>query len=92
MSGGGGGGGNKLPTFHAESKSAKNQIPLCLVWGCRGGGGEGNPGNKIPTFDAESKSAKNQISLCLVGGIQGTNFQLLMPSLDLLKTKFSYVQ
>ena len=44
-------GGNQLPTFDAESKSAK--IPNS-PYGV--GGGEGG-GDQLSTFDAESKSA-----------------------------------
>ena len=48
--GGGGGVGNQLPTFDAQSKSAK-------MWQFHyGGGGEGC--DQLPTFDAESKCAE----------------------------------
>ena len=60
-----------------------------------GGGGGGGSWDQLPTFDDESKSAKNQISLCPVeegGGRSGTNFQLLILSLNLLKTKFPYIR
>ena len=63
----------------------KTKFPY-VHWG-RGGGSS----DQLPAFDAESKAAKKQISLCLLGeGV--TNFQFLMLSPNLLKTKFYYVQ
>ena len=60
VSGGGGGGvsDGQLPTFDAESKSAKIPNSLC-EWG---GGGVGD--GQLPTFDTESKFAKIPKSLC----------------------------
>ena len=55
--GGGGVGDGQLPTFDAESKSAKISNSLC-----GGGGGVGD--GQLPTFDAECKSAKIPNSLC----------------------------
>ena len=57
--------GTQLPTFDAESKSAKIPCTVCVCWGWRGGGG--GAGTQLPTFDAEIKSAKIPISLC--GGV-----------------------
>ena len=60
---------------------------------CVGGGG--CHGNQFPTFDAEFKFAKIQNShVWWVGGWGGvvvmeTNFQLLMQSSNLLKSKIS---
>ena len=45
-----GGGNTQIITFYAESKSAKNQISLCLVEG-GGGGGGGVGGIWHPTFN-----------------------------------------
>ena len=54
--------------------------------------GGGRVCDQLPTFDPESKSGKNQISLCPLGGEGSvTNFQLLILSVNLLKTKFFYV-
>ena len=78
-------GGDQLSTFDPDSKSAKNQICLCLV-GEVGGGGEGGIGDQLPTFDPEFKFPKKQISVCLMGfGRLLTNFQLLVLSPNLLK-------
>ena len=76
-------GGNKLPTFDAESKSAK--VPNSLYE--KGGGGVKN---ELPTFDAESKSAKISNSLYEKGGGGGggMNFQLLMVSPNLLNSLY----
>ena len=60
---GGGFGDSQLPTFDAESKSAK--IPKSLH---SGGGGGGVHDSQLPTFDAESKSAKIPKSLYGGGG------------------------
>ena len=61
MVGGGGGVTDQLPTFDAESKSAK--IPNSLYnWRGRG--------NQLSTFDAESKSAKIRGG----GGVWISNF------------------
>ena len=54
----------------------KSKVPIF------GGGGGGARGNQFPTFVAESKFAKIQR-----GGGDGTNFQLLMLSPNLLKSK-----
>ena len=85
VGGGGGGGvhGGQLPTFDAESKSAK--IPKSL-YGEGGGGGVVHVG-QLPTFDAESKSAKIPKSLYSGGGCMTANFQLLMLSPNLLKSQ-----
>ena len=45
-------GGYQLPTFDAESKSAKIQSLFKV------GGGGGEVSNQLSTFDAESKSAE----------------------------------
>ena len=45
-------------------------------------------GDQLPTFDAESKSAK--IPNLVRGGERVTNFQLLILSLNLLKSKNTY--
>ena len=61
------------------------------IGGWVGGGGIG--GNQFPTFDAEFKFAKIQNSHVEggggggVGGLVETNFQLLMLSSNLLKSK-----
>ena len=75
-----GGEWHQFPTFDAEFKFAK--IQNSHVKG----------GNQFPTFDAEFKFAKIQNSHVeggWVGGgrVGGTNFQLLMLSLNLLKSK-----
>ena len=57
---GGGVHDGQLPTFDAESKSAK--IPKSLY------GGGGMHDGQLPTFDAESKSAKIPKSLYGGGG------------------------
>ena len=75
-----------LPTFDAESKSTK--IPNSL---CGGGAGEGGSGVQLQTFDAESKSAKIPNSLYGGGRSLGPNFQLLMPSINLIKSQFPYM-
>ena len=80
--GGEGAHGNQFPTFVAESKFAKIQSSH---WG------EGGSWKPIsPTFVAESKFAKIQSSHFRGGGggVGGTNFQLLMLSLNLLKKNF----
>ena len=64
------------------------KIPNSHIQG--GGGGGGACGNQFPTFDAESKFAKIQNSHVQVGGGGGLmeiNFQLLMQSPNLLKSK-----
>ena len=77
---GGAVGGNQFPTFDAESKFAKIQFPFS--WG---GGGW----NQLSIFDAEFKFAKIQNSQVRWGrgGFVETNFQLLMLSPNLLKSK-----
>ena len=64
----------------------KFQIPMS-GWGGGGGGRVG--GNQFPTFDAESKFAQIQNSHVRRGGGGGveSNFQLLMPCPNLLKSK-----
>ena len=62
----------------------KSKIPMS------GGVGVGVRGNQFPTFDAEFKFAKIQNSHVWWGGGGGfmeTNFQLLMLSSNLLKSK-----
>ena len=66
------------------------------------GGGGGRRDGQLPAFDAESKSAKIQNSLCTQGwrvgggggggggGFMTANFQLLMLSPNLLKSKIPY--
>ena len=63
----------------------KSQIPFTIGWG--GGGG-----NQLPAFEAELKSAKVPNSLYGGGGgwVLGTNFQLLILSKNLLKSKHFY--
>ena len=86
-----GGWWNQFPTFNAEFKFAK--IQNSHVQDGWVGGGVG--GNQFPTFDAEFKFAKIQnphIQGRWVGGgwgVGGTNFQLLMLSSNLLKSKIS---
>ena len=88
--GGGGGGGVSGTNFQLLILSLnllKSKIP-CVSWG--GGGVR----NQLPTFDPESKSPKIQNSLCQLGGGgggSGTNFQLLILSLNLLKSKIPFV-
>ena len=81
--GGGGGLGNQFPTLDTESKFAK--IQNSHVWW-----GGGDWWNQFPTFDAEFKFAKIQNSHveggCGVGLVE-TNFQLLILSSNLLKSK-----
>ena len=71
--------------FDAEFKFAKIQNSHFCV-----GGGTGW-WNQLSTFDAEFKFAKIQNShlcVCVWGGqVGGTNFQLLMLSSNLLKSK-----
>ena len=52
-------------------------------------GGGGRTWTNVPTLDAEFKSAKIQNSLCLVGGgdVSGAMLQLLILSLNLLKSE-----
>ena len=70
-------GGGDLPTFNAESKSAK--IPNSLYgWG---------DGCYLPTFDAESKCAKIPNSLYGWEGGGGVTFQLLMWSPNPLRSQ-----
>ena len=88
----GGGGGFMMTNFQllsAESKSA--DIPNSVYGG--GGGGGGVHDNQLPTFDAESKSAKIPNSLYAGGkGVfMTTNFQLLMPSPNLLRSQIAYM-
>ena len=76
------GGGSQFPTFDAESKFAKIQSSHF-----QGGGGLVN---QLSTFDAEFKFAKIQkfhVQWWGRGGVGGTNFQLLMLSSNLLKSK-----
>ena len=82
MGGGGGVWWNKFPTFDTESKFDK--IHNSHVWLVGGGGW-----NQFPTYNAESKFAKIQNSHVWLGGggVCGINFQLLMPSPNLLKSK-----
>ena len=80
VEGWGGGWWNQFPTFDAEFEFAK--IQNSHVKG----------GNQFPTFDAEFKFAKIQNSHVeggwVAGGrVGGTNFQFLMQSLNLLKSK-----
>ena len=76
-------GGNQFPTFDAEFKFAKIQNPHVQ------GGGGGVGGNQFPTFHAEFKFAKIQNSHVQGRGgwLVETNFQLLMLSSNLLKSK-----
>ena len=63
----------------------KSQIPMSV-----GGGGGGIGGNQFPIFDAESKFAKILNSHVQWEGVRGlveTDFQLLMLSPNLLKSK-----
>ena len=86
----GGVGDGQLPTFDAESKSTKIPKSLCTRGG---GGGGGIHDSQLPTFNAESKSAKIPKSLCAQGrggGFMTANFQLLMPSPNLLKSQIPY--
>ena len=83
--GGGGGGGWMTANFQLLMLSPnllKSQSPFMVV------GGGGVCDGQLPTFDAESKSAK--IPKSLYGGGGGcvmANFQLLMLSPNLLKSK-----
>ena len=63
--------------YYQSQNLQKSQIPHTVA-----------VGNQLPTFDAESKSAKTLNSLYKGGG-GGlvTNFQLLMPSPNLLKSQ-----
>ena len=64
----------------------KSTVPIFRNGG--GGGSGGAHGSQFPTFDAESKFAKIHSShLGGGGGLMETNFQLLMPSPNLLKSK-----
>ena len=82
---GGGGLGPNFQLLMPSPNLLKTQIPHMVVM--RGGAGE-----QHPTFDVESKTAKNTNSLYSRGGggELGPNFQLLMPSPNLLKTQIPY--
>ena len=80
-------GGNQSPTFDAEFKFAKIQNPMLRVGEWVGEGGWVGRWNQFPSFNADSKFAKIQNSHVQEGGVGGTNFQLLMLSPNLLKSK-----
>ena len=76
----------QLPTFDVESKSAKIQKSL-YGWPVRGRSHD----SQLPTFDAESKSANIPKIPLRLAGCMMTNFQLLMLSPNLLKSKSSFM-
>ena len=85
-----GGGGLVETNFELlmlSSNLLKSKIPMLRVGGWGGGVG----GNQFRTFDAEFKFAKIQNSHVeggwVGGGLVETNFQLLMLSSNLLKSK-----
>ena len=89
MHNGGGGGGLVETNFQLlmlSSNLLKSKIPMLRV-----GGGGGACGNQFPTFDPEFKFPKIQNSHVeggwVGGGVMETNFQLLMLSTNLLKSK-----
>ena len=76
---GGGVGGTNFSTFDAEFKFAK--IQNSHFWE------DGGWWNQLSTFDAEFKFTEIQNSHFWGEGVGGTNFQLLMLSSNLLKSK-----
>ena len=79
----GGVGGTNFQLLMLSSNLLKSKIPMLRVGGWGGVGG-----NQFPTFNAEFKFAKIQKFPCQGGGgLVETNFQLLMLSPNLLKSK-----
>ena len=75
-----------------SSNLLKSKIPMLRVGGWVGVRGGWGWWNQLSTFDAEFKFAQIQISYFQGGGgerglVAGTNFQLLMLSSNLLKSK-----
>ena len=74
----GGGGGTNFQLLMLSPNLLKSKIPIF---------GEGGHGHQFPTFVAESKFAKIQLSHFRGGAVMETNFQLLLQSPNLLKSK-----